>query len=505
MRFREFKIYENLEPIVPVGTTSTITTATMAVPLTPPVQPTSVEPKQMIGKEPEPVIQLQYADTAQYTALRDLLKAQEPNAKYENEPIKNEKRVRHLRIGSLTQNQVITLMTNLGFSLGTADQKQKTVSRRYTPLSFSKDNVLYTIVVQDANVVKKTLTPSGLGLANKEFTRDSLINAATKAVNAKLQKTNPMLADTLVALINAAENGGNDPLPPELMETILPDLAVISQDFGEVLAPILIMQPNDKVEFPNGNFPMIDVRLSGLNLSVKSLSGSGTSFKTISKLMDRYENEMDLSDSEKKKLFNILKQFHPTTGGQNTDKIIRAAATANIAEYRELVKTLKVSSIKSHNDIVKALEKNYQNIDYPEFLKTFYEVMVSGNWGKPVGLPADGNFYMGKKSKQPEAKAAGKPSYDADPPRGGADILTYMLGVGLLNFVTKGVDAEKYKQMMTDIVNKADAVLGHITINQDGTMNLITRPFSDLKFEFQYHAPSNIPGNNLPGFIAILD
>jgi hypothetical protein len=57
--------------------------------------------------------------------------------------------------------------------------------------------------------------------------------------------------------------------------------------------------------------------------------------------------------------------------------------------------------------------------------------------------------------------------------------------------------------MMTDIVNKADAVLGHITINSDGTLALKTTPFSELRFEFQYHAPSHIPGNNLPGFIAI--
>ena len=58
--------------------------------------------------------------------------------------------------------------------------------------------------------------------------------------------------------------------------------------------------------------------------------------------------------------------------------------------------------------------------------------------------------------------------------------------------------------MMTDIVKHADAVIGHIAINPNGTLKLTTRPFSELKFAFQYHAPSHIPGNNLPGFIAIL-
>ena len=58
--------------------------------------------------------------------------------------------------------------------------------------------------------------------------------------------------------------------------------------------------------------------------------------------------------------------------------------------------------------------------------------------------------------------------------------------------------------MMTDIVNKADAVIGHITINTDGTQSLRTEPFSNLEFNFHYRAPSHIPGNNLPGFMAIL-
>ena len=57
---------------------------------------------------------------------------------------------------------------------------------------------------------------------------------------------------------------------------------------------------------------------------------------------------------------------------------------------------------------------------------------------------------------------------------------------------------------MTNIVQKADAVLGHITIKSNGQLELTTTPFSDLEFNFQYHAPSHLPGNNLPGFMAIL-
>ena len=122
-------------------------------------------------------------------------------------------------------------------------------------------------------------------------------------------------------------------------------------------------------------------------------------------------------------------------------------------------------------------------------------------------MPKDGKFYLGggKKSSASREKAAGYASFRANPSKAAANIITYSLGVGLLNYVTGGKDAEKYKTMMTNIVKEADAVIGHITVNKDGTMSLVTKPFSTLQFQFQYHGPSHIPGNNLPGFIALLN
>jgi hypothetical protein len=132
--------------------------------------------------------------------------------------------------------------------------------------------------------------------------------------------------------------------------------------------------------------------------------------------------------------------------------------------------------------------------------------MMAGNWGKPVGLPADGPYYMGQKKEAPKKeKAAGKNSYVAKPGYGAANILTYVMGIGLLNYVRRGKDSKQYSNMMTDIVKQANASIGHITINPNGTMTLKTTPFSQLKFEFQYHAPSHIPGNNLPGFMYVPD
>jgi hypothetical protein len=123
-----------------------------------------------------------------------------------------------------------------------------------------------------------------------------------------------------------------------------------------------------------------------------------------------------------------------------------------------------------------------------------------------LGFPADSAYAMGLTDKKPgkEDGAAGAPSYAANKITGAGNILVYIMGKGLEFYVQKveGVSAQ-YKQMMTDIVNKSDAMLGHITVNSDGSMDVEVKPFSALEFVFQYHAPSHIAGNNLPGFAII--
>jgi hypothetical protein len=264
------------------------------------------------------------------------------------------------------------------------------------------------------------------------------------------------------------------------------------------------MKTGQEAELPNGNYPLVDVKLPGMNLSIKSLTGSGTSFRSIVDLMDQYEESI-VSDRDKLKKFAVLKQFHPSTGGDNKDKILRAVAKSNIPEYRKLSKILGIKKITSFKELEQAVATKTGSVDYNEFLMTYYPVMTAGNWGKPVGLPADGAYYLGYKKDAPKkTKTAGKASYDSAPAKAGADILTYVLGIGLKNYIQMGSDSKQYKDMMTDIVNKADAVIGHITINPNGTQSLRTEPFSNLEFNFHYRAPSHIPGNNLPGFMAVL-
>jgi len=433
-----------------------------------------------------------------------------PSGRFESTGKQKGKPVEHIRVFGVSRGELISSLTSMGFSQEDLRPEQTHLSTKYAAniFSFSKDNEIYSFVISSkgtedtsVGVGIKEFSPTNLGLAGKVLGKQELIAAAKKAVTTKAKDEN--LRNALIGLIDIAANGGSGQLSPELNQAISADRNQLSVDFGEVLAPIAIMDNNDKAEFPVGNSPLIDVKVGSQNISVKSLSGSGTSFRSIADLMDKYEAAMTDDNPDKSK-FNILKKFHPSAGGNNKDKIISASAQAATAEHAEM-STILGSNISTFKELTSALEKLNLN-DYAEFLRTFYPAMTAGSWGKPVGLPADGAYYMGLKKDAPKKeKAAGKRSFDRDPVDAGADILTYVLGVGLLNYVTRGGDAEGYSKVMTDIVNKADAVLGKIDITIAGGIKITTRPFNSLKFAFQYHAPSHIPGNNLPGFIALLD
>lgn len=465
--------------------------------------------------EQEPALDApNYASNKQLKDLAAFLQQQFPDGKFTVQNAGGVKQVSSIRARGINLAALKDAMGKFGSVFTDADQKQMSTSSSFPANSFDKDGTLYTIVIGmkgvksddegSIGISRKELSPAGLGIHGGKFNKKQLIDATKSAVEKKFRKRDPILADTLNAMVGNASRGGNNPLPAEQMEHVAPFLGTLSQDFGEILAPLLVMKDDDIAELPTGNNPLVDVKLPGMNMSVKALTGSGTSFKAISDLMDKYEASIE-DDSESKEKYQILKQFHPSTGGSNKDKIIRAAATAKIPEYKTLIKILGVKSLASFGDLLNAVKAKTGSKDYSTFLKTFYPMMTAGPWGKPVGLPQDGPYYLGQTTVKKKEKAAGKPSYDVNPASGGSDIITYSLGVGLLNDVTRGESSEKYKKMMTDIVNKAEAVIGHITVNRDGTMSLKTKPFSDLQFNFQYHAPSHIPGNNLPGFIAILD
>lgn len=463
-------------------------------------------------KEQEEISTVVYADNAQLKSLAQELENNLPQGQFKVHPAKAHKTIPHIRAQKISTSELQNAMRKFGADISSSDSTQAVLSGKHPVQSFKKDDITYSIVIGSVRGAKgeasiglnrKELTPTNLGLANRKLKKQEIITATKSALMQKIRDES--LRDALIALVDSAAEGGKNKLSPEHQEEIKPLLGIISQDLGEILAPILIMNDEDEAEYEGGATPLYDVKIKNIEYSIKALTGSGTSFRSVSNLMDRYEQE--LKDPDTIARYQVLKQFHPSTGGKNVDKIIRAAKIAKIPEYLTIVKILGLSpdiGLEGYEDLVSQLENFTSNLTYPQFLRSFYPAMEAGNWGKPVGLPADGLYYLGRKEKPPtKEKSAGKNSYNANPSKGGADILTYVMGIGLMNFIRQGNDAEKYRNMITDILKKREAQIGHIKINPDGTMVLTTRPFSTTKFEFQYHAPSHIPGNNLPGFIHV--
>jgi hypothetical protein len=470
-----------------------------------------------------------YATIPQLKDVRDYLQMHFPDGKFTIQNAKATKLVASIRAKGISLGMLKSAMQGDEFVNTNPDAKQSSASSSFPAYSFEKEGVLYTVVIgmkgvkdgdeDSIGISRKELTPTGLGIDGGFYDKKQLIAATKKAVESNYRNPNPDLADALIALVDNAAAGGTKPIDQSLMNHIAPYLGTLSQDFGEILAPILILKAGQQAELPKGNEPLVDVKIPGMNLSVKALTGSGTSFRSISNLMDKYEASIADDDEDTYKKFSVLKQFHPSEGGSNKDKVIKAAAKANIPEYKEAVRKFgdfdNWARLNSH--MTTWPWKEGTKAQYKNFLEQALAVFTA-NWSKTsrptskanmkfVGMPADGKFYLGSDgAKKPaKEKAAGYSSFRANPSSAAADIITYSLGVGLLNYIKGGDESAQYSKMMTDIVNKADAVIGHITVNQDGTMSLKTKPFSTLQFQFQYHAPSHIPGNNLPGFIALLD
>lgn len=409
----------------------------------------------------------------------------------------------------------------------TITPEQNILSGSYQKLSYLAGDTVYTLVIASVVdkkdkatktkvaptgavvVVKKEFTPTKLNLAGKTYNRDQLIAATNKAVQS-FAKDRPALLAILLELVEVAAGTKTSLSPENNVNLNSAARKQLSQDFGEILAPISLADAKEVIEFPaEGNYPLIDVNVGANRYSVKSLTGSGTSFSSIVGLLDSFETTI-ASDEDQMRLFNLIKQYHPTSGGKNVDKIIRAALHANTAEAVAAKQVF--GEFANYNGMLERIVTTGHGYDtsskgYTEFLRAILPISTAGNWDMPVGMPADAGKYLkdvqGLTSS--EAKTAGYPSYRANSHKAMTDILTYVLGVGTLNYITRGEQAKEYQAMMTRIVSQSPAWLGKIDITRDGQLAIVTKPFSQLNFGFQYHAPSHIPGNNLPGFMVIMD
>jgi len=476
---------------------------------TPKIPPINTQPAEQPPKKV-------YADIKQVNQaiaeLTPLLKG----ATLKNQANSGAKQVRHIRIVNASGADVNSAFLQWGATSSIIDSAQRSVSGTYLPLSFEKDGITYTVVATGkgaGSIAKKALTPTELGLAikDKKYSRTELISATQAAVKKHIKDQS--VATMLDELINIASNQGKGSLTPDSKSALAEIYNFVNQDFGEILAPIIMMNDNDRAEFPaSGNNALVDVSIGNKKYSIKSLAGSGTSFRSIAELMDRFESSI-VQDKHKKELYKPLAEFHPNKGGNNLDKIIRACNVARTPEYTEIIKTLGVQGLTSFGDLKKVLAQKIKNMNYKTFLSTFEKASRAGGWKKydkdelpqMLGFPKDSAYVLGytEKKYSKQGGSAGEPSYVADAVMGGSNILVYIMGKGLEFYIQRGTDAGKYKSMMTDIVNKSESELGHININQDGSMTISVQSFSTLDFIFQYHAPSDKAGNNLPGFAIV--
>jgi len=539
MRF--FELITEQDPVQKVATDAPVD-ATKAQP---PTDDIVQKPQPVAPKVPEtPAIT--YADKTAYDELIKVLLPEIKKIHPSGQAVytKKSNRIPHLRTNDIRPQELTQILNNLGYETGTADNKQLATSREYQKYVFVKDNLSYTIVVRGASSTKgqtsnlmykrKDLTPTVLGITGKKYTsKQNLVDEVSSKIEEKYRSRDSILADTLLELLEIANSGGQEKLSPQNLEHIKTHLDAISQDYAEVLTPIMVVEEGEVIEFPGGSEKLIDVTVGGKRYAVKAAGGSSTSMNSLGTLLDEYDQTLDENrDKVKKEMFrNGIKIWASTKKeGSVLDRICLASYKNKTPEY------ITISNIlggefggydKEYNDdkvtvpsLISLLQNKIANLSYEEFLRLIYPATTSGNWPgkvkghpevkntdgnpvKPLGLPDDAWYYLGLEDKQPRPQTAGKNSYDPDPINGGGNIICYILGQGLRSKIKFGTSAGQYKGIMTDMLRTMNCYLVYLDITKDGGLSLRNYPFSNLEFQFDYWAPSNIAGNNRPGFMYI--
>lgn len=424
--------------------------------------------------------------------------------------VKQAGRLPLIRTAGINSEQILKAAAYLNLSELPLTKLQQASSGQFTIHSFTSPNdIVFTVVLAgrkksvsgDLVLNRKDLTPVKLGLAGDYPNRKSLADRTKIAVKEKVK--DQLLAQALTELVDLAMARGAGQLTPQSLEYVKPYLGMISQDFGEILAPLSLAQDTEIISFPAGNEKLIDVTVGGkARYSVKALGGSGTSMNSLGSLLDDYS--ATLTDEGKRKLFNDgIKIWQSTKKeGSVTDRICLAASKNAIPEYLSYVDILG-GEFQSFAELKTLLSRLVKNLDYKGFLEMILPATRAGKWGTNVGMPVDANFYMGLTDKEPKAGVAGKYSYDHDRVDGAANIITYCLGKGMEYMIKRGPNSQQYKDIMNDMIKQLNCQLGHVDIDNSGQLVITSKPFGNLNFDFDYHAPSHIAGNNRPGFMIV--
>lgn len=422
------------------------------------------------------------------------------------------KGIRHIRVSN-TINDIIKVLKQLG-GIPQVVSPPNDLSSVYDQIvvAFPKNSSNQDLAGKEFNVASslkkgskvgiKTYTPANLELADKTLSRKDLYNQLINIIPQKT--TDPVKEQLLLQLVDVAI-GKKKAVDPDIMEQFtVADLRQLGIDFGEILAPL--MSGQDNIKFPSGNAMLADVEIDGTPISVKSASGSGTSFKAILPYLDLLKKDVTAKatklNTEEKQVNDFFRSFVDTKGNNN-DKIVAGSNKAKTPEHLALEKL-----IGKKNFTVADLESfsgKFKKNEYGKFLRTIYPVSVAGGYklkdkDRPNGLPQDAYYYMKMTNKKPPAKQAGKPFWMAKGPGiAGRNILIYILAASFLKDAKRVEKKEKFDNFLSKVMQKTKAELMWITINPNGTLTLQRKPIKDVGVEFQYHAPSHIPGNNLPG------
>jgi hypothetical protein len=506
---------------------------------TPPMKKTKASAK---GVGPFEFNGITYANKADQTSVVDKIKAilikEFPAVKVRNdvEDPNDDKKIPSIRIlNALPRENVLAILSKNGIQLTRTTNPVQDVSGTYKNFiyTFTQGGKVFTVVIagkgakqgveggeSQCQVGIQMLRPEKFGLKGVDLTKTQMV-AMVKKNLPNVVKSDPQLQQALSQLLDVAMKQ-RPTVDTELMAHISPCLNLISQDFGEVLTPIVLADSDsDIISFSaTSNKPLIDVDVKGVPVAVKSLGGSGNSFSAIRDMIDDYEKSMLDQDSEWKanKTFKILKDFISKDGKTN-DKLIRAAQAATVPEAVELNKILGMMPM-SYSDMEAAVSQLVENLKvtpegkknlYAAYLKTIMPASIAAGRtrGKkktlvPVGLPGDYRNYVkdDDTTEEPKqsTKSAGKKKFDANFVRAASRQLTYMLGMGFRNQVVEGDDAADMEETITSIMTRKNAIAAKITIAGDGSINVIKTPFKDLKFGYQYHAGTDTVDQNAPGF-----
>ena len=338
---------------------------------------------------------------------------------------------------------------------------------------------------------RKALTPTVLGLS-KDY---SSLSALADDLSAKIQsKFQSPVSDMLLHILgNARNKRSQTPLAPELAKIMNQQNVYqsVNQDFGEVLGAFVLGKENDKVEFPAGNEALVDLKLPGQNIAIKSLSGSANAFTKVRDLFDKYEETLDKKDTKQMARFALVKGFSDKTKSV-IDSIIIGSYEAKTPEMAKLLSMTGANRITTQEELINAMKKLLMNpktgkiVNYKKFLQVRKEIgSASGKeWGKP----------------KESSSSTGEKAYKQEPILYASKNIVYTLGKGLEHMILNGVDKDSYSQIINDVMKQVNINVGQVSVSKDGIVDIQLTPFKDKSFKFDYHAYTTKPGNNRPGF-----